>query len=178
MKAKNFLRVNFQIIFLFLFVGLQQSLASEIEQLKTCSSHSFYATILNLKIYDIKLCHKNNETPTYKDIWNQDFAIVIKYSRDIPSEKLVDVSLDEIKKYNKISTSESEKISSKLKEIFPNVKKDDVISALYSKGVVTFEYNKKNVGKIEDKNFSKQFLNIWLHPNNEYKKMRLDLLKY
>lgn len=143
-----------------------------------CTHHNFQVTPLKINLYDIYFC--NNKTPKafYQNIWGEQFALVIDYNKNISKQRLVDASIEQIKKHNQITESDAQNIVKKLSEIFPEVKKGDQISALYFEGVVTLEHNKKRIGIIADKTFAKQFVNIWLKPENEFKKMRLDLLNY
>jgi hypothetical protein len=63
-----------------------------------------------------------------------------------------------------------------LLNIFPDIKKGDTIEAKYHKeGFTDFYHNNNFAGKIKDSEFSKIFLDIWLHKNNKHQKMSKDL---
>jgi len=143
-----------------------------------CTHHNFQVTPLKINLYDIYLCNDKTPKPFYQNIWGEQFALVIDYNKNISKQRLVDASIEQIKKHNQIDEVEAQNIVKKLSEIFPEVKKGDQISALYFKGLVTLEHNQKRIGIISDATFAKQFVNIWLSPQNDFKKMRLDLLNY
>jgi len=171
-------KILFLALVSFSLILSNKSYALENKDFKFCTHHNFTVTPLKINLYDIDLCNDEIQKLSYQNIWDKRFALVIKYNKDIAKKRLVGASIDEIKKYNQISAADQEKIIKKLSQIFPEVKKGDMISALYEKGQVTLEYNNKNIGTISDKIFAKQFISIWLNPKNEFAKMRLDLLGY
>lgn len=171
-------KILFLALVSFSLILSNKSYALENKDFKFCTHHNFTVTPLKINLYDIDLCNDEIQKLSYQNIWDKRFALVIKYNKDIAKKRLVGASIDEIKKYNQISAADQEKITKELAQIFPEVKKGDTISALYSKGQVTLEYNNKNIGAISDKIFAKQFISIWLNPKNEFTKMRFDLLEY
>lgn len=175
MKQKIYLKITFLIILAFFQTTAH---ALESKSFKFCTHHNFAVTFLQINLYDISLCNNQSPKSNYRDIWNEQFALIIHYNKNISKQRLVEASIEQIKKHNQISESEAQNIVTKLSEIFPEVKKNDEISALYFKGMVTLEHNQKRIGIISGKTFAKQFMNIWLEPKNEFQKMRFDLLNY
>jgi len=141
---------------------------------KFCNHHKF--TFLFFKVYDSYLCFNDKENLAPGDIYQSDFSLIINYDMNFDKEELSKSSIEEINKHYDVSESEQKKYFKELMGIFPNVKKTDIIEAKYFKlGKVKFYHNKKLSGKIDDEKFSRIFLDIWLHKNNEYHAMTEDL---
>jgi hypothetical protein len=123
------------------------------------------------------VCNNKSHNINYKNLYDNDFSLIIKYSRDIQSEALVNKSIEEIEKNHALTADRKNYYNQNLALIFPDVKNNDIIAAKYSKaGLVNFYYNNKFSGKISDKNFTKQFLDIWLGNKATYPTMRIGLL--
>ena len=143
---------------------------------KYCNHHNF--TYFLLDVYDIYLCINNKDALKKDRIYHNNFSIFIQYNMNFDKKELSKSSIKEINRYYNITNLEQNKYYQKLFDIFPNVKKNDIIEAKYNKnGTATLYHNDNISGRIDDKKFSKIFLNIWLHPNNKYQKMIKDLFK-
>lgn len=143
---------------------------------KFCNHHQF--NFFLIKVYDSYLCSNDKANFYPQQIFNSDFSLIIKYDMNFSKEELAKSSITEINRYYNISEIEQEKYYKILLNIFPNIVKNDIIEAKYSKdSKVIFYHNKLNIGQINDAKFSKIFLNIWLHPNSKYKQMIKDLFK-
>jgi hypothetical protein len=92
------------------------------------------------------------------------------------NEELAKSSIEEINRYYNISDLMQQKYYQKLLNIFPNVKKIDIIEARYKNGITKLYHNQKIRGEINN-NFSKIFLDIWLHKDNKYKEMIKNLFQ-
>jgi hypothetical protein len=132
-----------------------------------------------LKIYDVYLCNNKSENLPLETLYDNDFALVINYDKNIKSKDLVDTSIKEIKKNHQLSAEQQKNYHQLLSNIFPNVKPRDVIIASFfaANGKTKFSYNSKFGGEIADKDFSKKFLDIWLGRNASYPEMRNQLLE-
>lgn len=141
---------------------------------KYCNDHNF--TYFFLDVYDIYLCSNNLKSLKAAYIYQDNFSIFIQYNMNFDREELSESSIKEINRYYDISQMEQQKYYQKLLNIFPNVKKTDIIEARYHKnGVTKFYHNKNLTGEIKNANFSKIFLDIWLHQDNKYQRMIKDL---
>jgi hypothetical protein len=131
---------------------------------KTPYSTSILSWYFGIKVYDINLW-----TDATRWSYENKFALQIKYNINIKREKFTESSIEEIKRYYKIDDKIAE-YTAKFNEVFPNVKKGDIITAIYTpnNGQTELFYNSKSTGKITDKGFSRVFLDIWLHENNHY----------
>jgi hypothetical protein len=138
---------------------------------KTPYSTSKLNWYLGIKVYDINLW-----TDAKKWSYNEKFALQIKYNINIKREKFTESSIKEIKRYYKIDDFEKT-YTNKFNEIYPDVKKGDIITAIYNpkNGHTELFHNGKSKGKITDKGFSRVFLDIWLHENNYYQETSCEL---
>lgn len=141
-----------------------------------CNSYDF--RYFMLKIYDVHLCREGADSLTYDNLYQNNFSLIIDYSRNISSQELVDASLEEIEKNHLLSSVQKQNYIAKLNEIFPNVKKNDRIEAKYftQNGETKFYHNRKFSGAISDKEFSQKFLDIWLGKKTSYPQMTMALL--
>jgi hypothetical protein len=183
-KSKNFsfypfFILAFPVVFLAFGSSLNIFLAktAKATEPRFCNHYNFKAPVIKINIYDIDLCNDQKPKLSYAELWQNPFTIIIKYNRNIKKEQLVSNSVKEIKKYNKIDAFEEKNIEKKLTELFPNIAKDDVISAFYNKDTINFKYNEKEIGNIYDAKLAREFINIWLNPKNEFNEMRNALLK-
>ena len=163
-------------ILAFLVFANQPAKAQEINNYKLCNHHKF--TYFKLKIYDIYLCGNQSKISNYQNLYNQDFALIIKYDIKIKREKFAESSMEEIARYYQLGPEKQKNYHNQLLNIFVDVHSKDEIRAFYkASGETKFYYNNKEIGKITDKDFSKIFMDIWLHPKSHYRDMRNDLLK-
>ncbi len=163
------------LIILFFIFLINPAKAQTVSDYKFCNHHKF--TYFKLKIYDINLCNNQNQSVNYQDLYNQDIALIIEYNINIKRQKFAESSMEEIARYYELSDAEKKNYYDELLKVFVDVKPKDQIAAIYQpSGITTFYHNQKETGKITDKNFSKIFLNIWLHPQAYYADMRNNLL--
>lgn len=167
----------------FIIILHKNSYGKEVNEIKLknykyCSFANLKATIFGFKIYDISVCNNKKRKLSYSEIYNNNFSLSIKYNIDISAKKLAESSIKEIKKYNNLKQEEIIEFSNILSKIFVNVSKKDIIIAKYLDEMIYFSYNDKYIGEIKSKKFSKIFLDIWLSPKNNYKKVRKNLVKY
>ncbi|MDA9231030.1 chalcone isomerase family protein [Rickettsiales bacterium] len=159
-----------KILILTTFITLFFPIKSKANNYEYCNSYDL--KFLFKKIYNVELCAEDKKMLNYKNIYNQNFILTIKYNINFTKKELVESSLSEIIRYNKINDTKQEAYSRILQNLFPSVQKNDIISAIYNKnGNLQFYYNNKNYSSTKDKDFNRDFLNIWLHKDNKYKKM-------
>jgi len=141
-----------------------------------CNYHKF--TFLFMKIYDTYLCFDDVKYLDNDKIYETDFSLAINYDMNFKKDELSESSIEEMNRYYEIPKATQKSYYQELMTIFPNVKSGDIIEARYKKqGVVEFYHNQKLTGKITTKEFSRRFLDIWLHRNNKYQSMIKDLFK-
>jgi hypothetical protein len=149
---------------------------SQTYNLENCNKHVL--RYFMIKIYDIYLCPENKHPLKKKDIYQQNFSLIINYDKQFSSEELTNSTIKNISRYYKLSDSEQRDYKETFSSIYPSVKKGDYIEARYDiNNHLELYYNKKLVAKITDNKLIIRFLDIWLHKENKYRKMRLNLLK-
>ncbi len=143
---------------------------SKANDYKYCNSYDL--KFLFKKIYNVKLCVEDKKMLNYPKIYNQNFSLEIKYNMNFTKKELEKSSLEEIIRYNKISNVKQEEYRKILQNLFPSVQKNDILSAIYKKnGNLQFYFNNKYYSSTKDKDFNRDFLNIWLHKDNKHQKM-------
>ncbi len=145
-----------------------------------CSSHEIYAANKSKELLAVfKASKPYGEGKLYKllfhvydaQVWtdakewsySEPFALSLTYRMKFESKELVDRSFEEIRKQVAFDETKERIYRPQLEKVFPNVKKNDRITALYDPVIgVIFFANGHKTGTINSLEFSKQFLDIWL----------------
>lgn len=126
-----------------------------------------------------KLYHATLWTPSGTWQANQQFALELRYARDIAAHRLVNASLEEMKRLHAKTLDEAlqQRWSKHLQLIFPDVKAGEVIMgvSLPMHGAVFFHQNRL-IGQINESAFAEQFFAIWLAPSTREPDLRRQLL--
>lgn len=115
--------------------------------------------------------------PKNAQVYKEKFCLELKYLRDFKGLDIVSQSKKEM-----ISQGVDKKLvemnMEKMKQIFPDVKEGDRITASFVPGIgVHFYLNKdRYLGGFDDPRFSKYFMNIWLGEKTSDKELRKKLL--
>lgn len=111
------------------------------------------------------------------ELYTSPLVLELHYKRNFKGRDIVDQSLKELSRGG-ISDKELEVWKLKLIEIFPDVKQEDKIQARFTPqtGIAFYLNSNKELGRIEDVNFSKKFLDIWLGEKTSAPDLRLKLL--
>jgi hypothetical protein len=105
------------------------------------------------------------------------FALALRYARDIPGEKLVGTSIDELRRLGFGSRAQLDDWESRVADIFPDVRAGDTIVGLYLPGRgARFFHRGSSVGEIADIEFARGFFAIWLDPRTREPALRQQLL--
>ncbi len=144
---------------------------SEFSNPKTLGAYNL--KLWGFDIYNIKLITENNFD---KNSYRQKFAINIKYQRNFSKQELIDASIDEIKRIDKISPNQENLYRKYFDIIFVDVKKGDEKTAFIDKKGLKLYYNQTLQGEVANPNFALSFADIWLSENAKYEKMRNKLL--
>lgn len=118
-------------------------------------------------VYDAKLW----QSPSQKSV----YALQLKYFMNIKSSQIVDASVKEMKRQG-VSNTSINKWRSELKKVIPAVKKGDVITGLNMGNQSLFYLNGRYLGKVNSRQFGKDFFGIWLKPNTSDAHLRRQLL--
>lgn len=155
------------LILLMTFVGVSMA---EVERFPLRGEGSY--SWLFIDVYDAALF-----APAGDDIYSKEFRLDLKYKRSFDGEDIAKQSEKEM-----LSAGVSEELiklwRDRMRAVFPDVKKGDVISALFKPNVgVSFKFNRsETLGSFNDVEFSKHFLNIWLGEKTSDPKLRRKLL--
>jgi len=111
--------------------------------------------------------------------WNEDgeFALDIRYARDIKSRRLVQTSLDEMRRLGFGDEQQLERWAELMARIFPDVKKGERLTGVNLPGTgAEFYYQGRTVGMIADPEFARAFFSIWLDARTLEPKLRQSLI--
>lgn len=128
---------------------------------------------LGLRIYDAALWVPKDAR------WSPDaaFALEIRYGRAIKSQRLVEVSLDEMQRLRVADSGQLEAWREPLAAAFPDVERDDAIIGLrMPDGRVQFFHRGTMTVEIADPKFAEAFFAIWLDERTREPAMRKRLL--
>lgn len=169
-ELKKWLNFNRHLLILVFVLSAKLTYASDLSTLQ--NFNSFGKTplkFLGFNLYDIEL---RGEKPSFS--YNQKLAIIIKYNKSFSKEDLVKTSISEICRINKIRPAEIEEdYRKKFDTLFVDVKKGDEKVAIYDpKSGLELYFNGKLTGKVNDTNFAKRFIDIWLSENARFREVR------
>ena len=104
-------------------------------------------------------------------------ALQLDYLRDIPRERLVQTSLDEMRRLG-ADESQLKNWESDLRRVFPDVKEGESIVGVHYPGRgARFFHQGLATGEIRDAEFARCFFAIWLDPASRSPNLRTALLK-
>jgi hypothetical protein len=100
----------------------------------------------------------------------------IHYLRDVAASDLVENTQTEWERLPDVPP-DSEQWLQRLSKMWPDVRVDDVLELqVDAQGRSTFLVNGQTLGGIEDPDFGRHFLNIWLSPDTSRPELRLALI--
>lgn len=122
-------------------------------------------------IYDAKLLTPNG---VYQP-GQYPIVLSLTYLRDIDASDIVQATNEQWKHLGQNELVG--RYDQQLLGMWPDIKQGDNLSLLVtSEGNANFYYNQIKVGQIQNENFSRQFLAIWLSPNTSQPRMRDQLI--
>jgi hypothetical protein len=170
------IKIIFLLITLMLSTTTKANIVPQNFGYKICSHHKF--TFFLLKLYDVYLCADDKQYLYVEKIFKTDFSLIINYNMNFASDELAKSSMEEMGRYYQLNQEDQSSYYNQLMSIFPNIKKSDIVEVKYDKkGLINFYHNNLFIGQINDKKFSRIFLDIWLYKDNKYKKMTKDLFR-
>lgn len=108
---------------------------------------------------------------------NAPIALQLDYRRDIPRERLVQSSLDEMRRLG-ADEAQLARWANDLRRVFPDVKEGDSIVGVHHPGRgASFYHRGQASGEIADAEFARRFFAIWLDPETRSPSVRAALLK-
>ncbi len=127
---------------------------------------------LGLHIYDAALW-------TSSDVFKigSEFALDIRYARNIPSRRLVNASVKEMRRLGFDDANRLEKWTEEMARVFPDIRKGDRLTGVNLPGVgAEFYHNGRLVGTVADEQFAFAFFSIWLDPRTREPGLRESLI--
>jgi len=104
-------------------------------------------------------------------------ALQLDYRRDIPRERLVQTSLDEMRRLG-ADEAQLSRWEADLRRVFPDVKEGDSIVGVHRPGRgASFFHQGRETGEVVDAEFARRFFAIWLDPASRSPALRSALLK-
>jgi Chalcone isomerase-like len=111
--------------------------------------------------------------------WNEDreFALDIRYARDIKSRRLVQTSLDEMRRLGFGDEQRLEKWAEQMARVLPDVGKGEHLTGVNRPGSgAEFYHQGRIVGTIADPAFARAFFSIWLDARTREPGLRQSLI--
>ena len=111
--------------------------------------------------------------------WNaeQEFALDIRYARDIESRKLVQTSLDEMRRLGFADERHLGQWGGEMARVLPDVRKGEHLTGVNRPlAGVEFYHQGRFVGTIADPEFARAFFDIWLDARTREPELRQSLI--
>ena len=111
--------------------------------------------------------------------WNEDreFALDIRYARDIKARRLVQTSLDEMRRLGFGDERRLEIWAEQMARVLPDVRKGEHLTGVNRPGAGTeFYHQGRIVGTIADPAFARAFFSIWLDARTREPGLRQSLI--
>ena len=128
---------------------------------------------LGFKLYDAALWARTRGEAAVVDA----HALSIRYARAISSERLVSVSLDEMRRLGVADEARLARWGEALAAALPSVQAGDTLAALHRPGEgARFWHQGEPSGEIRDAELARAFFAIWLDPRTREPELRAQLL--
>lgn len=128
---------------------------------------------LGFKLYDAALWASARGEAAVGDA----HVLSIRYARAISSERLVSVSLDEMRRLGFNDEAQLARWGEALAAALPSVEPGDTLAALHRPGHgALFWHQDRLVGEIKDAELARAFFAIWLDPRTREPRLRAQLL--
>lgn len=108
---------------------------------------------------------------------DQPFALSLTYARSISSIRIVEASIEEMRRLGVSDESKLAKWQGYMQKAFPDVREGDCITGVsLPGGVVQFWFGERLNAEIPDAEFARAFFAIWLDPRTREPGLRARLL--
>ncbi|WP_337880804.1 chalcone isomerase family protein [Rheinheimera sp.] len=99
----------------------------------------------------------------------------IRYLRDISKDQLIENTVKQWQ-HLKVSPAQYQDYLPQLQQVWPDIRKGDVLTLKVEAGHTEFYFNQQPAGVIASPDFAALFLDIWLSPQTSEPKLRQQLL--
>ena len=128
--------------------------------------------VLMWEVYDLRLY-----TDGTAFSWQDKFMLEFDYSRELKKESVIDASLKEFKLQPNVTDKDIKAWEVFLEQVIQPVQKGTKASVIwFPKGQIVFNYEGSPPSTIENEDFARAFLNIWLGEKTSRPKLRSQLL--
>ena len=128
--------------------------------------------VLMWEVYDLRLF--TDGTPFS---WSNKFMLEFDYSRELKKESVIDASLKEFKLQPNVTDKDIKAWEVYLEQVIQSVQKGTKASVMWvPEGQIVFNYEGSPPSTIENEDFARAFLNIWLGEKTSRPKLRSQLL--
>ena len=163
-----------KILFTLLFI-VTSSVASDMPK-EEFSSPSIIGEgtlkVFFMEIYDLRLVA---DSPTFS--WQNKFKLDFFYTRDLKKDSVINSSIKELRRQSSVSESDIESWQGYLEQSIKPAQVGTHASVVWNpEGRITFHYENNDPTTIEDEDFARAFLNIWLGEETSQPKLRNQLL--
>jgi hypothetical protein len=125
-----------------------------------------------LHIYDAALWAKDASWSV-----DQTFALDIRYARSISGRRLLDTTLDEMRRLGFDDEAALSRWAQAMSGVFPDVRRGERITGVNRPGEgVVFYHDGRATGFVRDVNFARAFFAIWLDPRTREPNLRESLI--
>jgi len=128
--------------------------------------------VLMWEVYDLRLY-----TDGTAFSWQDKFMLEFNYSRELKKESVIDASLKEFKLQPNVKDKDIKAWEVYLEQVIQPVKKGTKANVFWAPGgKIIFHYEGSQPSTIENEDFARAFLNIWLGDKTSRPKLRSQLL--
>ena len=162
-------------ILLIILLSLNTSFASEMQK-EAFSSPTIIGEgtlkVFFMEIYDLRLIA---DSPTFS--WQNKFKLDFIYTRDIKKDSVIKSSIKELRRQSSVSESDIESWQGYLEQSIRPVQEGTHATVLWEpEGQITFHYENSDPTTIEDEDFARAFLNIWLGEETSQPELQSEIL--
>jgi len=163
-----------KILFILLFI-FTSSVASDMQEAEFSSPTIIGEGTLKvffMEIYDLRLIA---DSPTFS--WQNKFKLDFIYTRDLKKDSVIKSSIKELRRQSSISESDIELWQGYLEQSIKPVQEGTHATVLWEpEGQITFHYENSDPTTIEDEDFARAFLNIWLGEETSQPELQSEIL--
>ena len=162
-------------ILLIILLSLNTSFASEMQK-EAFSSPTIIGEgtlkVFFMEIYDLRLIA---DSPTFS--WQNKFKLDFIYTRDLKKDSVIKSSIKELRRQSSVSERDIESWQGYLEQSIRPVQEGTHATVLWEpEGQITFLYENSDPTTIEDEDFARAFLNIWLGEETSQPELQSEIL--
>jgi len=162
-------------ILLIILLSLNTSFASEMQK-EAFSSPTIIGEgtlkVFFMEIYDLRLIA---DSPTFS--WQNKFKLDFIYTRDLKKDSVIKSSIKELRRQSSVSERDIESWQGYLEQSIRPVQEGTHATVLWEpEGQITFHYENSDPTTIEDEDFARAFLNIWLGEETSQPELQSEIL--